>query len=61
MTDCRSPFTKEQWQSSGFEVRSFDQDDTPAMRRIYAATEMDGDQIDLGTFYVLYTLVVRAS
>jgi len=59
MTDCRSPFTREQWKAAGFEVRAFDEKDTDAMRRIYSAIESDDGQIDLDTFYVLYTLVQR--
>jgi hypothetical protein len=64
-SDGRSPFTRAQWETAGFEVLVFDQDDTEAVRVMGRAIGWDQPQdgepgMDLvNDLSVLYTLVQR--
>ena len=58
MSDGRSPFSKAAWEAAGFQVETFDQDDSPEIRTFLAITgEDDGGPPE---FHALYTLVRRS-
>lgn len=59
MADIRCPFPRDLWESSGFEIVAFDQDDTEAMRAIGKALGWDKSMdLESGVF-ASYTLLRR--
>ncbi len=60
--DGRSPFPKEMWESAGFRILAFDQDDSPAVRAMGRALNWDQgeDAMDLDNdLFGIYTLVEK--
>lgn len=59
MSDGRSPFTKEQWGAAGFEVESFDVDDTAGIQALLEkqAVDSEEDRAERAKIRALYTLV----
>jgi hypothetical protein len=62
--DGRCPFPRPVWDAAGFEIVTFDHDDTPAIRRVAHALGWDkGDSpIDLNTdLFAQYSIMRKRS
>ncbi len=59
--DCRSPWTRADWQSAGFIVRDFERNDTEVARQFAAALGYDKPphSLRLEDLYAIYTLLER--
>ena len=59
--DCRSPWTRAEWQAAGFVVRDFERNDTEVARRFAQALGYDKPpvSIPLDDLYATYTLLER--